>query len=388
MQSLLALYFVINLGGTLYLVEPSELTIEQLLASVARDDFAERESALDRLAAQRASTEEHLPRLRERLHDEDPLVRQHAALALAVLGVDKQPVIDELLAGMGRRCRATYLSQPERARSSMAALVRLGPKAVPALIKAMSDEKYASRDLALEALGKIGPAANDALPAIRKWLNTDDVFLLCQLVEAKWRIDGDATFAIDRMVALLDGKHRRQTYPVVRVLVAMGGDAKRAVPTLVDALQLHRDHNVLWAIGELAPHARDVALPALREAMSQSDLADDAAITLQNLGEPAENLIPLQLSRLQKCKPKDGGEPMQIAYTIVIHGPAAKPYLGEMIALLKHQNPEVRRAATWAVPRMFGEDMPVIATLEKALNDPETAEEAAKSLKMLEEARR
>jgi hypothetical protein len=103
---------------------------------------------------------------------------------------------------------------------------------------------------------------------------------------------------------------------------------------------------------------------------------------------PAEKLIPLQLQRLQACKPKDGSEPLGIVYTIVIHGPAAKPYVGDVIALLKHENPDVRRAAAWAAPRMFAADMPVIAALEQALNDPETAEEAAKSLKMLEAARR
>ena len=36
---------------------------------------------------------------------------------------------------------------------------------------------------------------------------------------------------------------------------------------------------------------------------------------------------------------------------------------------------------------MFADDKPVIAALRNALEDPETAEEAAKSLKILQEAR-
>jgi hypothetical protein len=182
--------------------------------------------------------------------------------------------------------------------------------------------------------------------------------------------------------------HDSQYNAAVRTLVHMRADARDAMPALVSALRRHKDHNVLWAVGELAPHARELALPALREALKQPGLADAAAITLQNLGEPAKELIPLQLKRLQACKPKDGSEPMRIAYTIVIHGPMAKPYVDDLIAMLKHENPEVRRAAAWGVPRMFADDRPVIAAVRKALEDAETAEEAARSLKMLEEARK
>ena len=270
----------------------------------------------------------------------------------------------------------------------MAALVKVGPKAVGALVRSMGDEKFAGRDLALEALGEIGPKAKDALPAIQKRLATDDIPTFCRLVEVKWRIDGDAAFAIEKMVPLLEKKGGRQCNAAVQTLVQMQADAKDALPALLSALRRHKDHNLLWAVGELAPHFRDLALPALREALKQPGLADNAAITLQNLGEPAEELIPLQLKRLQAYKPKDGSDPMRIVYTIVIHGPMAKPFVDDLIVLLKHENPEVRRAAAWGVPRMFADDKPVIAALREALGDAETAEEAARSLKMLEEARK
>jgi HEAT repeat protein len=314
-------------------------------------------------------------------------LREYIAAALAALGVADPGVIDELLAGMGRRSLATYLSQPERARSSMAALVKLEAKAVPALIQAMKDERYAGRDLALEALGAIGPAAKDALPAIKQQLMTEDVLALSRAVEAKWRIDGDAEFAIERMVSVLNEKRGRENYAATRTLVHMGAHAKPAVPAMISVLKRNKDRNVLWALGELAPHSKELAMPALRDALAMPGLEDDAAIALQNLGEPAEVLIPLQIKRLRACKPKDGNDPMQIVYTVVIHGPAAKPYVGELITLLRHPNPEVRRAAAWGVPRMFAEDKPVIEALREALKDSDIAEEAAKSLKVLQEAR-
>src|SRR6185295_20259427 len=103
-----------------------------------------------------------------------------------------------------------------------------------------------------------------------------------------------------------------------------------AMPGLVVALKEYKDHNVLWAVGELAPHAKELALPALREALMEPDLANNAAIALHSLGEPAEHLIPVQLKRLQACKSGDRSDPMRIVYTIVIHGPAAEPYLRDV----------------------------------------------------------
>jgi HEAT repeat protein len=383
-----SLLCAITLSVSISLAEPPDPpSIEKLIESLRSNDFAERQKGLDALSAQRALSEKYAARLQSQLADKDQASRQQAAMALAALGFGEQAVIDELLAGMGRRSIGVYLSQPERARSPMAALVKLGPKAVPALIAAMNDEQYTGRDLALEALGEIGPPAKEALPAIKKRLVKDDLPAFCRVVEVKWRIDGDTTFAIEQMVPLLHQKSGRQYNAAVRTLVHMGADAKDAMPALVAALKKYKDHNVLWAVSELAPHAKELALPALREGLSQPDLADDAAIALQSLGESAEQLIPLQLKRLQACRPKDGSEPMRIVYTIVIHGPASRPYLDDLITLLKHENADVRRAAAWGVPRIFADDKPVIAALREALKDPETAEEAAKSLKMLQEAR-
>lgn len=377
--------FLIGLSGWLSLTVVQETaSIEQRINSLRNGDFVERQRALDALTTMRASPE-MLASLREQMCSEGLESRQHAAMALAALGADDQTVIDELLAGMARRSPAIYASQPELARSSMAAMVKVGPKAVPSLIRALEDEQYLGRDLAMAALGEIGPPAHEALPAIEKQLATDDVPEFCLAVEVKWRIDGDAAFAIEKLAPLLDHESGRHCDAAVRTLVHMGAGARHAMPALIAALRKYKDHNLLWAVGELAPFAKDLALPALREAMTQTGLADDAAIKLQNLGEPASELIPSQLKRLKASQPHDGSEPMRIVYTIVIHGPMATPYLREMIALLKHDNPDVRRAAAWGVPRMFGDDSLVLPALRSALEDPESAEEAARSLKMLDQ---
>ena len=366
---------------------PQSSTVEELIDSLKSNDLVGRRIVFQELAKHRDAAEDYAPQLREQLRHGDQPSRQQAAMALAALGVDEPAVDEELLAGMGQRTLTSYLSQPEKARSFMAALVMLGQRAVPELIKAAEDDRYPGRDLALEALGEIGPAAREALPLIERLIATDDLPAFCQAVLIKWQIDGDSAFAIDQMVPLLDHEQGRDYHTAVRTLVRMGPDAKTAVPALVSALKKHRDSNLLWAVGELAPHSRDLAMPALREALKQRELADQAAIALHSLDEPADKLIPWQLERLRACQRNDGNEPMQIVHAIVIHGPASKEYAPEVIALLNHKNPDVRRAAAWAAPRMFADETIVISALQAASDDPETKEEAAKSLKMLREAK-
>jgi HEAT repeat protein len=288
---------------------------------------------------------------------------------------------------MGRRVRNRYLDQPEPAFGSMTALVKLGLPAVPALIKAMEDEAYDGRDLAVEALGRIGPGARDAIPALIRRFDTGNVPEKCRAVEAKWKIDGDAAFARERVVPLLDEEAGRECNGAGQTLALLGRDAVPAMPALIAALQRHQSAELLRTVAQLAPHAPDLAMPALRDALDIPALADYAAPELQSLGEPSAPLIAHQLKRLKACAPQDGTDPMRIVYTIVIHGPEAKGALGELTALLKHDTPAVRQAAAWGLPRIFAEEAPVIAGLQEALNDPAAAEEAARSLKMIEVAR-
>jgi HEAT repeat protein len=137
---------LIVLIASLSRAEPPEPpTAESLIESLRSGDFAERERALDALSETRTVSEPLIETLRERLEDEDETSRQHAAMALAALGLGGQRVIDELLAGMGRRSAATYLSQPEKARTSMAAIAKLGADAVPSLVRAIEDEAYVGK---------------------------------------------------------------------------------------------------------------------------------------------------------------------------------------------------------------------------------------------------
>lgn len=363
-------------------------SIDALLKSLESVDFGERERALDGLSTQRDAAGDFVPGLRERLSDLDQKSRQHAAQALAALGVSEAAVIDELIAGMDRRVRVWYLSGPDPALTSLAAMVKLGAPAVPALVKAVEDSGYTNRDWVVMALGRMGPQAREAIPALLRCMESDTVAVQCAAMEAKWRIDGDAVFVRERAIPLLELKDGRECYGAVHVLALLGPDAVPVLPALIAALEKFEHLGVLDTLASLARHAPEPILPVLRRALDNPRLADTAAEHLRNLGEPSGPLIRHQLKRLMAAAPDDGSDPMRIIYTIVIHGPEAGVLLDDLVALLKHENPAVRRAAAWGLPRISAPEAPVVAALKQAVNDPATAEEAARSLGVVEQARR
>lgn len=98
-------------------------------------------------------------RLGPLLEDPDPAVIRGAAHYLQELGSDAAPALPALAARLER----------EEGVPSMAggALARIGPEGKAALIAALGSKSYWARSAAAYELGRMGPAAADALPALR-----------------------------------------------------------------------------------------------------------------------------------------------------------------------------------------------------------------------------
>jgi len=98
------------------------------------------------------------PDLALALKDRDIPVRKNAAAAVAAIGADAQPAFASLVQAMKDKA-----IQEE----AFSALVQIGKRAVPDLIKAVEDKSdYAFRLRVIQALGNIGPDARDALEAL------------------------------------------------------------------------------------------------------------------------------------------------------------------------------------------------------------------------------
>jgi HEAT repeat protein len=143
-----------------------------------------------------------VPALLETLHDADPQVRATAALSLGRIGTridEVVPALAKMLARPGDRISALKGIFQLRGKAKDAipaivevmrkdadgearwhaaeALAKMGPAAQPALpqlIEALNDEVPAVRSHAAESLGRIGPEAKSSLPALRGLVNDPD----------------------------------------------------------------------------------------------------------------------------------------------------------------------------------------------------------------------
>jgi len=190
---------------------------------------------------------------------------------------------------------------------------------------------------------------------------------------------------LDDLVAMLDTEAGRRCGSAVTVLAGMGAGAKDAVPGLIRAMKKYKDSNLTFALGRLAPYAKEQALPALKEALDDRNMAIVAALELHNLKVPADEMVPILLRMFDRCK-DEHIDPYRIAYVIAIY--SDKIAVPGLIRALEHSNLAVRPAVVWALCRVGGDDKDVIPALTRALEDKSTAEEAARSLQMLKDARK
>ena len=185
--------------------------VPELMASATTGDDWKRVGAALYLGDLGATAKDAVPALKKLLLDPDPDLRFAAGYALARIGGDT-PALRRLLAGElerlanGRRAAwaaglaferlppdfpelvpfvALWLEQRSYGPGLVAALGKYGPKAkaaVPALRKVLRGPEQPvhayfgfERKPACEALGAIGPDARDALPELRQLLDSGDV---------------------------------------------------------------------------------------------------------------------------------------------------------------------------------------------------------------------
>jgi HEAT repeat protein len=159
------------------------------------------------------------PSIARLLRNPDVSVRKTASHALALIGSDSEPVLDQLTRALADKDDSVRMA-------SMRALGYLGAKAspaakpicnalsdkesavrltaamtlgdigepadviVPALKAALKDEQYGVRTFAVQSLAKLGPAAAPALPALRALLKDPEKQVRERAKEAIQRIEG------------------------------------------------------------------------------------------------------------------------------------------------------------------------------------------------------
>jgi HEAT repeat protein len=281
----------------------------RLLAEVLSDkDATLRTGAARALGAFPAHAETIRPTLRKVLDDPDGSVRAAAAVSLHLLKRDPQAL--DVLAACLKDAQAEVRSTAAlelgynlaaEARTAVPALIerlwdddvtvrsaaaeslgRIGPEAkaaVPALQAMLADDQGEDlHSVAAEALSLIGPVARAAVPTLKQRLDSLDPYVRACAALALWHIEKDNSTE-KMLVPLLEHRNYR-----VRVMAAEAiwrqHEHPRAVPALLEVLR-GTDFSGPWAggnqafmairaLGRIGPKAAP-ALPDIRDRLTSED---------------------------------------------------------------------------------------------------------------------
>ena len=163
------------------------------------------------------------------------------------------------------------------------ALRRIGSAAVPVLISRLKDEDAKTRLEAAESLGSIGPAAAAAVPALITLLKDERKVLIAEAVQAEWGFEADYTPEVRRcavealgrigpaaMPALLNALGDQEEGVRRCAVEALGRIGPAAMPALLNALGDQEEgvrRRAVEALGRIGP----AAMPALLNALGDQE---------------------------------------------------------------------------------------------------------------------
>jgi beta-lactamase regulating signal transducer with metallopeptidase domain len=279
-------------------------------------------SSITLTEAENPAIGEALPALVQATRDEVGIVRWFAAQTLWKIKSSNRDVVMALghLAAIDTNLNAATIGAT--------ALKATGPAAAPAvpdLIRALESRNddgsfisatdgqldpdtgttmgTALRRAALETLGNIGPAAQDAIPVLRKFLNATGEFSLGNRVfsaKALWQITGKAD---ETLPVLINALKNEDSFYAADILGTMGPAAKPAIPTLQSALQSRERYTRLRAVIALHNLDPEFQLPwlllmdLLKDEDASARLA--AAETIWTLNHDSQMILPTLLELIR-----------------------------------------------------------------------------------------
>ncbi len=222
------------------------------------------------------SAGEAVPALLDLMREKEAALRVAAPYALGRVGPAAKPAVAPLLHGLKDgdpwfrvRCAEALWRIDRRADAAVPVLTAaLGPRPdrAPATPEEIAAEVvwYPARDEAIDALGRIGPPARQAVPALLAALEDKEGHVRAKAAAALWEVDGNAGATVPVLIALLldDEEVRDHAWweTVPDTLGRMGSAAAPAVPALVELLRDPRAvvrGDVAAALKKIDPKAAD-----------------------------------------------------------------------------------------------------------------------------------
>ncbi|SRR5581483_10112146 len=220
-----------------------------------------------------------------------------------------------------------------------------------ALLK--SDGPPEPRWVAADALGKIGPPARPAAPALIAALNDPDPQVRTVAAKAIGQLAPDVPGAVPALVGLFPD------VDAIRAVAQFKGAAADAVPKLTELLT-HPDAKVRWnaarALGKIGEPAKP-AIPGIVGQLRDQDplVREHAAEALGDIGPAAAAAVPDLVRVLDDPQP---GVRRDAVRSLGQMGPAAKDALPKVRALKTDPDAEVRSTAERAEQRITRQGNP------------------------------
>lgn len=297
-------------AATNALVEIGESIVPSLKAPLGSGDAVVRRKSCQVAGRLGVMASSLVPLLVDRLSDEDELVVRSAASALGDVGSDADLVLPELQ-------------------------------------KLLADDSASVRAIALSALMEFGPLANKAIPAVCTMVNDDSTIVRAAAARALGQIGLDSEDAVHALMDALDDQHGGVTIPAANSLSQLGATAVPALVGLLDKPE-YRDLAVT-VLGEIGP-AAGTAVPALVALLKSDDekLRRELFIALATIGPAATSAVPELMKMLRD--PESGRSRGGAAYVLGHIGePSCVPVLKKILSGVQGAEPQVLRAAAWAL---------------------------------------
>jgi HEAT repeat protein len=327
-----------------------------------------------RIEAARALTkigsppETAIPALVSGLSDRSADAREAMAICLACFSETAEPALWALLPLLADRDDGVY-------KAAAAALEKIGPKAVRALIELVRARDALRLKAWLESMSRFPQQGTQREPVI--------------VVVDSWEVWNNLSWEVYDM---LDEQARLVAAQVAALglLGKLGPDASAAIPTITEALADPHpgiQRAAVQALGQLGPEVKS-AIPALIQMLlhSNGSIREEAASALGNVdqGWASNPAVPFVAAKLAKELSRAGRSGEVAVKTLIVLGATAVPVL---IEALESGNRVAGENAARALGQIGAEARSAIPALTQALQDEHgwVREEAAGALAKIED---
>jgi HEAT repeat protein len=205
-----------------------------------------RSKAVEALTAIRAQADIAVPALIAALKDDEWLVRSYAAHALQAYGADAKQAIPALREALRDKNGHVRYSAAE----ALWTMEHDAGAVVPTLVDTLKlDDSPYARSGTADVLGKIGPAAKQAIPQLTASLKDEWRTVRVSAAGSLWKITQQSEPALGALIQALkesDSLAESDTGHAIALLEEMGQHARAALPALRAALKKSQDQEA-WA---------------------------------------------------------------------------------------------------------------------------------------------